>query len=648
MQKFSIFWLLWVTASIVYASDTTSPFGQVTKAELSEAYYPLDSAADAVILRNNGKVRISYLEDKGFRAYYTREIKIKIYRSSGFDWADVALPYYVKDKYKAELVRDIEAFSYTLDGDAIQKTGLSKKDIFTEEANEAYSLKKFAFPNVREGSIMEYKYTLVSPYLFHLNDWEFRREIPVVWSEYEAIIPAFYEYQMLYRGYIPFEENDAEVYQKGLKLRGYTYSTVKYHWAVKGIPAFADESFVGNKDDYIAKLTFQLVKENFPGVAVRDYMNSWPELTKDLRFLTDYGKFLKRKDGKETVRQLTESLSSDTEKAQAIYNYLNKKLRWNGEISLYPDTSPKDLLKQQTGNSTDLNILLSNWLNIAGVEASPVLLSTRAHGRIQTKYPEINQFNYSVVRIEADGKEYLLDITEPAQPFGMIPIYCLNDQGLLVDSDEGRWISLERGDVYQIENYYTLEYQKAEDQFRTSVSQIFRGYGALTMRQMLRDQPKKVAGYTSDNFKVFDQDQLDKALRVAYTRQSDITQLGEYVYIETFPRVPVAENPFKAVERKHPIDYSYRRTYKQTFNIRIPEGYKVEELPQNLSFALEGNTVQFIFQTQVTAVSAQVVSLLRINHSLIAPEQYQQLRKLYEEMLVKHQEKIVLQKVKAE
>ena len=88
--------------------------------------------------------------------------------------------------------------------------------------------------------------------------------------------------------------------------------------------------------------------------------------------------------------------------------------------------------------------------------------------------------------------------------------------------------------------------------------------------------------------------------------------------------------------------------YKQTLNIQLPEGYQVEELSTSQSLVLDGNTAQFVFRSQVTLVSVQVVSLLRINRSLIAPEQYQQLRKLYEAMLVKHQEKIVLQKVKTE
>ncbi|WKN44699.1 transglutaminase domain-containing protein [Tunicatimonas pelagia] len=649
MGKLKFGWLvLCLLVTVAYAEDTTSPFGQVTRAELASTYYPLDSTANAVMLRNNGEVHFSYEENIGFRAHYTQEVKIKIYRSAGFQWADVVLPYYVKDKYKAEIIRGVEGFSYTLSGDLIQKTGLDKKDVFTEKATDAYSLKKFAFPNVREGSIIEYKYTLTSPYIFQLRDWEFQYEIPVKWSEFTAEIPAFYEYQILYQGYVPMVKNEAKLNKLEQRLGQYTYNNAKYVWAVENVPAFTDESFISNKDDYLAKLTFQLTKENFPGRAVRDYMETWPQLTDDLLKLTDFGRYLKRKDGKETVKQLTTGLSTNLEKAQAVYNYLKQQLRWNGEISLYPDTSPKNLLITQIGNSTDLNILLNNWLNLAGVEAKPVLLSTRAHGRIQTKYPKVSQFNNAIVHTQIEGKEYLLDITDPAQPFGMIPIYCLNNQGLLVDAKEEKWIPLERGQIYQVENYYNVKYEASEDQFYNIVSQIYRGYGALTMRQQLRDKPEEITGYQYEDFKVINEDKLSKDLRMSYTRQSGIEQLGDYIYLETFPQSPVAENPFKVTDRQHPIDYSYRQVYKQTLSLQLPPGYEAEELPSSQSVSLEGNTVQFIFQVQQTTVAVQVLSLLRIDRSLIASEQYQELRTLYQEMLTKHQEKIVLRKIKSE
>lgn len=629
-----------------YASDETSPFGEVTRAELESAFYTHDSTAEAVILRDKGSVRIEYDDQLGFRARYTREVKIKIYRSSAFSRADIVLPYYVKDKYKAERIDDIEANTYNLEQGSIQKTELSKKEVFTEEMDDSWSLKKFALPNVREGSVIEYTYTLVSPYLFHLRDWQFQYEIPVLWSEYSATIPAFYEYLILHQGYVPLAETEAEMDRRKLQLQQYTYNNAKYYWASEHVPAFADESFISNKEDYIARLTFQLAKENFPGRAVREYMETWPKLADDLRSMTDFGRFLKRKDGKETVAQLTAGLATDMEKARAIYHHLGQQLRWNEEYSLYPDTSPKALLETRTGNSTDLNIILTNWLQLAGITAEPVLLSTRDHGRVQVKYPVIDQFNTSVVFARIEGEEYLLDLTDPYQPFGTIPMQCLNGYGLVMDTKEERWVALERGYHYHTESYQNIVYNPQARQFETTFSQVYRGYAALNQRQQLRDQPEDVAGHQAADFKVINLDEHDQDLRISFTQLDADTDLADYLYVETFPTTPFSENPFKATERQHPIDYSYRRTYKQVFNLSIPEGYEVEEVPEATTVVLEGNTVQFVFQPQVTALTVQIMSLLRINQSLVDARQYQELRKLYEEVLVKHQEKIVLRKVR--
>lgn len=629
-----------------YASDDTSPFGEVAIAELESTFYAPDSTAEAAILRDKGSVRIIYDDHLGFRAFYTREVKIKIYRSSGLSWGDVVLPYYVKDKYKAERIDDIEANTYNLEEGRIQKTELTKDAVFTEDMDESWNLRKFALPNVREGSVIEYTYTLVSPYLFHLRDWQFQYEVPVVWSEYSATIPAFYEYLILHQGYVPLAESEAEMSRHKLQLRQYTYNNAKYFWASEHIPAFADESFISNKEDYISKLTFQLAKENFPGRAVREYMETWPKLAGDLLSLTDYGRFLKRKDGKETVEELTAGLTSDLEKAQAIYGYLGQHLRWNEEYSLYPEGTPKSLLESRVGNSSDLTAILTNWLRMADIDANPVMVSTRGHGRVQVKFPVIDQFNTSVVYAKIENQEYLLDITDPYQPFGVIPIQCLNGYGLVVDTKEERWVALERVHRYHTENYLSVIYNFETSQFETTVNQVYRGYAALAQRQQLRDEPKEVVGYQMEDFRVINQEKTDEDLRMTFTQLEPAVDLGDYLYVETFPKSPFAENPFKAAERQHPIDYSYRRTYKQVFNLVIPEGYAVEEVPTSTTASLEGNVVQFVFQPQVSAVSVQVMSIIRINQSLVDAQQYQELRKLYEDVLVKHQEKIVLRKIK--
>jgi hypothetical protein len=66
---------------------------------------------------------------------------------------------------------------------------LDKKEIFSEKEDQNHVIAKFTLPGVQEGSIIEYAYTITSPYIFNIPSWTFQRnEYPVLWSEYSASV----------------------------------------------------------------------------------------------------------------------------------------------------------------------------------------------------------------------------------------------------------------------------------------------------------------------------------------------------------------------------------------------------------------------------------------------------------------------------
>ena len=67
------------------------------------------------------------------------------------------------------------------------KTYLLDKDIFTLKESENWTVKKFTLPNIKEGTVIEYKYSIISPYL-SIDDWDFQSNIPKIKSEFDASI----------------------------------------------------------------------------------------------------------------------------------------------------------------------------------------------------------------------------------------------------------------------------------------------------------------------------------------------------------------------------------------------------------------------------------------------------------------------------
>ena len=104
------------------------------------------------------------------------------------------------------------------------------------------------------------------------------------------------------------------------------------------------------------------------------------------------------------------------------------------------------------------------------------------------------------------------------------------------------------------------------------------------------------------------------------------------------------ENPFKLEKRLFPVDFGLPWKEKDNVNIQIPEGYKVESLPEPLAIGLPENKGVFKYQLTNVGNKIKVVSIFQINSSAISPTYYLALKEFYKKVVEKQTEKIVLVK----
>ena len=64
----------------------------------------------------------------------------------------------------SEKVSVSKAYTYNLVNNKVEKTKLGSDSEFIEKINKFWSRKKIAMPNVKEGSIIEFKFEISSPY----------------------------------------------------------------------------------------------------------------------------------------------------------------------------------------------------------------------------------------------------------------------------------------------------------------------------------------------------------------------------------------------------------------------------------------------------------------------------------------------------
>ena len=258
--------------------------------------YEKDSSASAIVLCDFGESSINYNQTSGFVLNFERTTRIKILKKDGLEWADFQIPLY-DDGANDEQVSSLKAVTYNLENGKIVATKAKGDGFFKEKFTDNVNLVKVALPNVKVGSVVEITYHITSDFLMNFWDWEFQETIPVVWSEYRASIPEFFNYDKYMQGYIPLDIADEKVVPSSISIttkeRGeggglrssqttfYTdkidFSEKRFRWVAKDVPAFKSEPFITTYKDYISKINFELAYIKYPNQPIEPVLGSWEE-----------------------------------------------------------------------------------------------------------------------------------------------------------------------------------------------------------------------------------------------------------------------------------------------------------------------------------------------------------------------------------
>jgi len=120
---------------------------------------------------------------------------------------------------------------------------------------------------------------------------------------------------------------------------------------------------------------------------------------------------------KEKVQLLTEGMSDDIQKFDAIYQFVSKVFTWNGSLRIFTGKGIRDTFKDREGNSADINLMLVEMLRYAGLKASPALISTKENGTVLTDFPIPDQFNMVVAVVEFGESAITVDATKGTRSY---------------------------------------------------------------------------------------------------------------------------------------------------------------------------------------------------------------------------------------
>ncbi len=667
MLKYFFLGVLVFCANISFSQKPPIKFGKVTQVDLEMTHYELDSSASAVILCDYGNSYIDY-RAKGWVVVHKRIARIKILSKDGYEHANQSFTLYKKYGIK-ESLGELKGATYNLEGGKIIKTKLTKESIFNEEVDDSHDRIKISLPAVKEGSVIEFTYTLTSPFIFNFQGWQFQYEIPVIWSEYRAKFLEYFHYNMDFQGYISAsmaeDTHGQQTYtvktetqrtggeRTNSNNKSYNASFDAKRFVLENIPAFKTESNMTTKWDYLSMISFELEETNFPSSGYKRYRGTWQSLNKEL---LEYETLGDKINGglylNEIVKSIIKEEDGESQKITKIQAYITSNISWNKKNTKYSSQSFRKTIEEKKGSSADINLLMANMLNKAGIETEAVLLSTRSNGTIKEYNATSSQFNYVICKAKFDDQFVLLDATEKWLPAGVLPERCLNNRGYNLSETNPGWVDLESKTkrMTKISGSLVLD----EEGLSGTITKSYGGYNALARRKKIqyegeenyKDNIIENSTWEIDEINIINQKDLSNNLKESYevsiADQTD--HLGDKIYINSVITKPFDSNPYKLEERMYPVSYSSLISYLYYTNIEVPEGYLIKELPQNISVALPEKAGAFVFSSSSLNNKITIMCKFTINKKTFVPEEYPYLKAFYAQAVSKINEHIIIEK----
>ena len=664
-----IFLTIICTISISNSFSQKNELGKVSIAELREKVNVNDTAAVASILYNKARTFFTYDLINGYSINTEFEMRIKIYKKEGLMWANHQVNYYVGyDTLNDDKLEFSDAITYNLEDDKIIKTKLKNEGTFINKINKYWNEKGITMPNVKVGSVIEFKYVLKSEDIVNLPRFNFQYDIPVNYSEYKTEIPGFFVYQAILGGLIKIE-NESKIEDglfritdenDGTKTNNFNFKQVNSKFTGYSIPALKPEPFVDNLENYRSYINHELEKTQFYDQPVKDYSSTWEGVVKTIfdnkEFATEFKKqsYLLQ-DIRRVLHNDDNSALSQIEKMEVVFKFVQQKMKWDGRLGYYPNKGVEKAYSENTGNIAEINIILINMLKLAGMKVNPVLLSTRSNGI--AIFPNRTAFNYLIAAAEIDGKQILLDASDKYTNINVLPFRALNQNGRLIkENGTSEEVNLAPR-LPTVKNHSITVEMSASGNVSGQLSLQRNDYDAYIFREKYGNINEEsyieklentlnnvdISNYTIEN-KLTD---LAKPVveRFNFSTNNLCEVIGKKLYIKPMLFFGLSKNPFTQENREMIICLDYPKQERYNINFVIPEGYEVESIPRPIIIATEGKEAVFSFNVLAQDNKIQFVIKNELNGDYFPATFYEALKGFLQKTVDKQNEKIVLRKI---
>ncbi len=449
------------------------------------------------------------------------------------------------------------------------------------------------------GNIVGYEYEVEEHPLVLQWSWDFQREIPTRQSRFSLQLPSGWEYRAVWLNY-----PEVTATQSGNN---------QWQWTVSDVKAVRKEADMPP----VEGVEGQMVVSFFPaGGAATNGFSNWQQMGDWYLNLTN-GRRDPSPEIKQTVSSLTASAKTPLDKMRAVAAFVQSNIRYVaielgvGGVQPHPAA---DIFAHRYGDCKDKATLMASMLHEIGVDSYYVVINAE-RGAVTSQTPAyIGAFNHAILAIKLPdgmndpsliatrqdpklGKLLFFDPTDELTPFGQIRGYLQDNYGLLVTPGGGELVELpaqpstasgiHRTAKFSLDATGTLKGSVQEERFGDLARQErWALRNAKTNADVIKRLESHLAASLStfqvESVRIANQHRNEQPFGYDYplVAENYAKSAGNLLLVR--PRVVgVKSSGFleNKEPRQYPIEFSALARDNDTFEITMPSGYEVDELP---------------------------------------------------------------------
>ena len=497
-------------------------------------------------------------------------------------------------------------------------------------------MKVLQIPAPDPGNVIGYEYEVEEHPLVLQDVWSFQQEDPVREVHYSLQLPGGWEYKSAFLNYAEVKPTQSGGNQ--------------WQWSLSDIKGIRKED---DMPPLVGVMGQMLVSFYPPGGAAANGFTNWEQMGRWYANLTT-GRRDASNEIKQKAAELTASAPTQLDKMRAIARFMQQDVRYVAiELGVggWQPHSAAEIFSHRYGDCKDKATLMSSMLSAIGVESYYVAINTE-RGSITADTPANQGFDHVIIAIKLPegvndaslvatvtvpkvGRVLFFDPTNEFVPFGQIGGYLQANYGLLVTSDGGQLVELPEQPLNMNSITRTAKFTlDPTGKLEGSVEEMRMGDRAWTQREALRavtsntERIKPIESLLAGSLSNFHITKAsivnlahnDQPFGFNYTFEADnyAKTAGDLLLVR--PRV-IGSKSRGILEtkepRQFPIEFEGPVQDTDNFEITLPAGYQVDELPPpvdaDFGFAsyhskteVKGNVIDYTRTFEVKELSVPV------------------------------------------